>query len=81
MLRHAARVGDFREAALGSGPLAAAARGWDGLRSEEEVHAALKLACWINSVEMAKFSGGRGRGGQLGQGPYLLADHGRLASA
>ncbi len=58
VLRHTARVGDFREAALGAGPLPEQARAVDGLGSEEQVHHALKLACWLNTVEVTKFSGG-----------------------
>ncbi|KAL4433981.1 hypothetical protein ABPG75_000422 [Micractinium tetrahymenae] len=56
VLRHAARIGDLREAGLGSGHLAAEARRWDGVESEEEVHHALKLCCWMNTIERTRFS-------------------------
>lgn len=56
LLRHAARIGDLREAGLGSSPEALAARSWDGVTSEEQVHHALKLCCWINTIERTRFS-------------------------
>lgn len=56
MLRNAARIGDFREVPLGEGPLRAAALQWDGVDGEAQVLLALKLNCWINSVERARFS-------------------------
>lgn len=40
VLRHAARIGDLREAGLGDSPQALAARRWDGVESEEQVRAA-----------------------------------------
>ncbi len=37
VLRHAARIGDLREAGLGDSPQALQARQWDGVESEEQV--------------------------------------------
>ncbi|PRW60398.1 hypothetical protein C2E21_1135 [Chlorella sorokiniana] len=56
VLRHAARIGDLREAGLGDSPQALEARQWDGVESEEQVHHALKLCCWINTIERRDFS-------------------------
>ena len=56
VLRHAARIGDLREAGLGSSPEAAAARRWDGVADERQVAHALQLCCWINGVERRRFS-------------------------
>jgi hypothetical protein len=56
VLRHAARIGDLREVGLGASAEAAAARQWDGVESEEQLHHALQLSCWLNSVERSRFS-------------------------
>ena len=56
LLRHAARIGDLREAGLGDDPEAAAARRWDGVTTAAQVHHALQLNCWINTVERTRFS-------------------------
>ena len=56
VLRHAARIGDLREAGLGGSREAAACRAWDGVRDEAAVHHALKLCCWMNTVERRRFS-------------------------
>lgn len=56
VLRHAARIGDLREAGLGTSAEAAAARRWDGIETEAQLHHALQLSCWINSVELSHFS-------------------------
>ena len=56
VLRHAARVGDLRSAGVdAAGPAAAACRDWDGA-SAAEAEAALKLNCWINSLERSRFT-------------------------
>lgn len=56
MLRHAARIGDLREAGLGGSAHAAAVRSADGVGDEATVLHALQVACWINSIERSRFS-------------------------
>ncbi|KAG2498182.1 hypothetical protein HYH03_003937 [Edaphochlamys debaryana] len=55
VLRHMARIGDFREAFL-SPELVAGHGAEDGLHNIRDGFTALKLVCWINSVERARFS-------------------------
>lgn len=56
VLRHTARLGDFREGGFGDGQHAQQCLGWDGLSSEGQALRALKVACWINTVERTRFS-------------------------
>ncbi|GIL55153.1 hypothetical protein Vafri_10748 [Volvox africanus] len=55
VLRHMARIGDFREAFL-SPQLVATHGSVDGITNIREAFTALKLVCWINSVERTHFS-------------------------
>ncbi|GIL82720.1 hypothetical protein Vretimale_8294 [Volvox reticuliferus] len=55
VLRHMARIGDFREAFL-SPQLVATHGSEDGITNIRDAFTALKLVCWINSVERTRFS-------------------------
>eukprot|EP01023_Acetabularia_acetabulum_P051727 TRINITY_DN5727_c1_g1_i1.p1 TRINITY_DN5727_c1_g1~~TRINITY_DN5727_c1_g1_i1.p1 ORF type:complete len:423 (+),score=73.92 TRINITY_DN5727_c1_g1_i1:42-1310(+) len=57
VLRHAARVGDFREAALAVDDYATIPEfQQDGVTSKEQVDLGLKLCCWLNTQEKLYFS-------------------------
>ncbi|KAG2435847.1 hypothetical protein HXX76_007042 [Chlamydomonas incerta] len=55
VLRHMARIGDFREAFL-SPELVARHGAEDGIANVRDAFTALKLVCWLNSVERNRFS-------------------------
>ncbi|GFR52476.1 hypothetical protein Agub_g15045, partial [Astrephomene gubernaculifera] len=55
VLRHMARIGDFREAFL-SPELVAAHGAEDGIANIRDAFTALKLVCWLNSQERSRFS-------------------------
>uniref|UniRef100_A0A7R9YSI3 Oxidation resistance protein 1 n=1 Tax=Chlamydomonas euryale TaxID=1486919 RepID=A0A7R9YSI3_9CHLO len=55
VLRHMARIGDFREALL-SPELVAQHGAVDGVTNVRDAFTALKLCCWINSLERRLFS-------------------------
>ncbi|EFJ41453.1 hypothetical protein VOLCADRAFT_107660 [Volvox carteri f. nagariensis] len=55
ILRHMARIGDFREAFLS--PYLVAVHGpEDGIYNIRDAFTALKLVCWINCLERSRFS-------------------------
>lgn len=62
VLRHAARIGDLRSVGLQDAAASAAAaegttvcRAWDGV-TPAQADAALKLNCWLNTIERTRFS-------------------------
>eukprot|EP00198_Chlamydomonas_reinhardtii_P002645 XP_001691981.1 predicted protein [Chlamydomonas reinhardtii] len=55
VLRHMARIGDFREAFL-SPELVSTHGAEDGIVNVRDAFTALKLVCWLNSVERNRFS-------------------------
>ncbi|GLC41538.1 hypothetical protein PLESTM_001212500 [Pleodorina starrii] len=55
VLRHMARIGDFREAFL-SPQLVATHGSEDGISNIRDAFTALKLVCWLNSLERSRFS-------------------------
>jgi len=55
VLRHMARIGDFREAFL-SPELVTAHGAEDGITNIREAFTALKLCCWLNTLEKKMFS-------------------------
>ncbi|KAG2451189.1 hypothetical protein HYH02_003796 [Chlamydomonas schloesseri] len=55
VLRHMARIGDFREAFL-SPELVSRHGSEDGIVNIRDAFTALKLVCWLNSVERNRFS-------------------------
>eukprot|EP00887_Chlorella_sp_A99_P000342 scaffold13.g342.t1 len=62
LLRHAARIGDLRSVGLQDAAASAAAaegttvcRAWDGV-TPAQADAALKLNCWLNTIERTRFS-------------------------
>lgn len=55
VLRHMARIGDFREAFL-SPDLVAAHGPEDGITTIRDAYTALKLCCWISRIERQEFT-------------------------
>eukprot|EP00798_Chlamydomonas_sp_ICE-L_P000839 gene839-33570_t len=55
VLKHMARIGDFREAFLSPEMVAAHGRE-DGLQNIRDAFTALKLVCWLNTLELKLFS-------------------------
>eukprot|EP01025_Chloroclados_australasicus_P065260 TRINITY_DN8897_c0_g1_i1.p1 TRINITY_DN8897_c0_g1~~TRINITY_DN8897_c0_g1_i1.p1 ORF type:complete len:471 (+),score=30.83 TRINITY_DN8897_c0_g1_i1:2-1414(+) len=58
VLKHAARIGDFREVALSTTTDYQLVPEFkqDGISSSEQVQLALKLCCWLNTLEKGLFS-------------------------
>jgi hypothetical protein len=56
VLRHAARISDFREVALGEDAWSRATWALDGITTLDQVLTALKLCCWVDVVESTHFT-------------------------